>query len=103
MRIARVFFDVDLRCGFEGLQKVLKDHDIEAATIRPDDVIVFMNRATTAFKVLTASKYLVYFKNGSRRVPLNAFQFLPEAFGGNGFDFNRSIKRSILQKLNIES
>lgn len=97
MRIARIFFDVDMRQSFEGLKKIAEDAKTDLS-----HTILFMNRKMTSFKILQQESYLVYFKNGNRRIPLDAIQHLPMAFGGSEFEFNRAIEKSLRSKLRLE-
>lgn len=100
MRIARVFLDSDLRCSFEGLRLVMKE---QKEQLGPNDLAVFLNRKASAFKIITGNDYLIYYKSGSaRRIPLEAIKHLPVAFGGKEFDFTRSIRKSLCEKLRID-
>lgn len=96
MKLARVFFDCDLRAGFEGLQKMMKENQIADA-----EMVLFMNRRLNSFKLLKDNTYLVYYKNGNRRIPLESIQHLPLAFGGPEFDFSKAIDKSIREKLKV--
>jgi hypothetical protein len=99
MRIARVFFNVDMRMSFQGLTQVLKDAKIDAGKLSKGDLLVFLNHSLTAFKVLAGNSYLVYFNNQKRRVPLEALQYLPEFFGGSEMSFQKAVEKSIRSKL----
>lgn len=97
MRIARVFLDCDMRCGFEGLRAVAKDTKFEGK----GDFILFINGPGTAFKMLVGNQYLTYYKNGNRRIPLEAIQLLPEFFDGTKFDLQGAIRKAVMGKLRI--
>jgi hypothetical protein len=99
MKIARVFLDFDMRCSFEGIRETLKKNKIDLKTIGSDFVVILMNRKTTAFKILIDNAYIVYFKNGNRRIPLEAIQYLPQRFGGSEAEFNKAVEKVLLQKL----
>ncbi len=99
MNFTRLFFDVDLRRAFEGLREVAKG---QSTPLTEHSTILFMNARMTAFKLLRANKYLVYFKNGNRKIPLDALQHLPEFFGGTQFEMSRAIEKSLRTKLNLE-
>lgn len=100
MRIARVYLDCDLRCGFEGLTKAAKGTKV--SELGKGDFVLFMNRAGTAFKILAGNQYLTYFKNGHRRIPLDAIQLLPEYFDGQRLDMVGAVKETVLKKLKIQ-
>lgn len=98
MKVARVFLDSDLRMSFQGLHQVLSSSKINPENLDPENYYVFMNRAATKFKLITG-KYLVYFNNGNRRIPLEAIQYLPRNFGGKEAEMNEAIRKSLERKL----
>lgn len=99
MRLTRIFFDTDLRCSFEGLRKTAKS----ARTELKGNTVMFMNRAMTAFKVVTDDKYIVYFNNRHRRIPIDALKYLPQAFGGTELEMKQAIEKSLRVKLRLET
>lgn len=99
MNIARVFFDVHLGQSFEGLGLLMKKNKIDPRTLPNGDFVIFINRKATAFKLLAGASYLVYYKNGNRRIPLDAIQHLPASFGGTELEFNRVIERTLRSKV----
>lgn len=94
MKITRLFLNTDLRCGFEGLRLVAKKSG-------ETDAVVFMNTARTAFKMLTG-EYLVYFKTGGRRIPIEAIKHLPEHFGGSPAQMDAAVRKSLEEKLALK-
>lgn len=102
MKIARVFFDFDMRCNFEGIKELLKKEKMKDEETK-DMVVILLNRATTSFKLLIDNSYIVYYKNGHRRIPLDALQFLPQRFGGSEMEFNRAVERSLREKLKLKN
>lgn len=99
MRLTRVFFDVDLRCAFEGLGEIAK----KSKTPNNEDTsILFLNRKMTAFKLIRGKQYLVYFKNNGRKIPLDSLRMLPEYFGGSKLEFEQAVRRSLEEKMNFE-
>jgi len=103
MEIARVFLDVNMGLGFQGLERIMNEAKIKKSTLSDKSFIVFVNRRATKFKLLVGSTYLVYFNNGDKRFPLEALSNLPLAFEGNKFNFNKAIERTIRQKLETKS
>lgn len=95
MKITRLFVNTDLRCSFDGLRAIAKKAETDASTI------VFINTARTAFKMLTG-EYLVYYKNGTRRIPLDAIKHLPEHFGGSPVQMDSAIRKSLEEKLSLK-
>jgi hypothetical protein len=103
MKIARIFMDVDMRCNFEGMREVLKSAKIDLDTIKSDYVVILMNRRKTAFKMLVDNAYIVYYKNGNRRIPLEAIQYIPQRFGGSEMEFNKAVEKSLKVSLGLEA
>lgn len=98
MEIARVFFDVHMSLNFQGLSRILKDHKIKPETLDTSDLVIFMNRKMTKFKLLIGQNYLVYHSNGNKRVNLEAIQYFPQFFDGKRLDFKAAEKRALERK-----
>lgn len=92
MKITRVYPNTDLRCSFDGLREIAKKSETDASTL------VFINTARTAFKMLTG-EYLVYYRNGTKRIPFEAIRHLPEHFGGSPAQMDSAIRKSLEEKL----
>lgn len=100
MKIARVYLDCDLRCSFDGLNALLKKDGVEIAS-SPGNFVLFMNRKATAFKLLTANSYLMFYRSPSGRIALDAIQNIPEFFDGTRLDFNKAVEKTVKEKLRI--
>lgn len=98
MQIARVFFDVNMQKNFDGLLKVCHKEGFKPEA-QKESYVVFINKAKTRFKLLVNNTYLIYHDNGTRRFPLDAIQYLPQAFKGETFDFSKSIEKTLLDKM----
>lgn len=101
MRLARIYFDVDMRCSFDGIRKFLEEEDFDVKTMNKGDLIIFLNRKMTMFKMLAGDKYLVNYSNGTSRIPLEAIQYLPTYFDGSELQFSQAIEKSVKVKLKI--
>lgn len=98
MRLTRVFLDTSMSLGFDGLREIAKKAD---TPIGPNMNVLFMNKAMTAFKVMVNNTYLVYFRNGRRKIPLEAIKHLPQEFGGTEMEVKAAIRKSLIEKLGI--
>lgn len=100
MRITRVFFNVFMGYGFQGLSAIAKDAktDLDA-----DSVVCFVNRPATAFKLMVGGQYLTYYKNNDKKIPLEAIRLLPERFGGTRMEFDSAVKKSLEKQLGVNS
>lgn len=96
MRITRVFQDTDLRLSFDGLRELIKENN---AGLGENSRILFINRARTAFKLLVSDTYLVFYRNGNRRIPLEALVHLPQNFGGSEIEVSAAIRKTLELKV----
>lgn len=97
MRITRVFLDVHMGLAFQGLGAIAKD---ARTKLDAESVVVFLNRKTTAFKLMVGGQYLTYFKNDGKKIPLEALTMLPVHFGGNTLKYDKAVK-AVLEKKGI--
>lgn len=96
MRLTRVFFGVDMRKNFDGLRKIARGAD---TALGPESSVLFINTARTSFKIMRGNKYLVYYSNGGRRIPMEAIQYLPREFGGSAAEMSQAIEKSLREKV----
>jgi hypothetical protein len=93
MNIGRIFLDVDMRMGFDGLKAMIKGRD------RSENLTcIFINRAQTSFKLLVNDTYIVYYRN-KRRIPLTAIKYLPKTFGGSDMEMKEMIRKDLATRL----
>lgn len=96
MKITRVFLDTSMIMGFEGLRAVASK---AKSKLGPDTTVLFINKAHTSFKMVVNDQYIVYYKNGHRRIPLDAIRYLPSTFGGSELEVQEAIKKSLISKI----
>lgn len=96
MRLTRVFLNTFMGYGFEGLREIAKE---AKSKLGPDTNVLFLNRKMTSFKMVLNDNYIVYYKNGGRKIPLDAIAHLPENFGGSQMEMSEAIKKSLISKL----
>lgn len=96
MRVTRVFFETDMRKNFDGLREIAKKASTQ---VGPESCILFINTSRTSFKIMKANKYLVYYSNGGRRIPLDALKHLPSEFGGSDTEMSDAIEKSLREKV----
>lgn len=96
MNITRVFLNTSMVMGFDGLREIAKKAKSPATA---DATLIFINKRMTSFKMLTKDQYLVYYRNGGRRIPLDAIRYLPTFFGGSEMEMNEAIRESLASKL----
>lgn len=88
--LVRIFFDVDFRCGHEGLKKMMMKKGLNTADLEEDDMVVFVNSAKNKLKALKmlpeANSFgvLGYYRSPRGRIDLRAIMYIPQAFGATG-------------------
>ena len=85
MSIVRCYFDQDLRCGIDGLLLELKKKKIAASALKTGDLIVFMNRSRTIFKMLSGTNHLVVYKSPRGRVKVDDIKSVSKIFSDTQF------------------
>lgn len=90
--ICRVYFDVDMRMGVKGLTEMLKDKRVAVGRMKDADMVLFLNRGKTHFKLLCGSGHLVMW-SGQRRLTMNDIEKIPLLFGS---------ERSIIEGKNLD-
>ena len=98
MDIARIVLETDLRCNFQGLTEIMRKEDY---TLQDKDVkfVLFFNKAKTKFKMLIGPHYLIYFNNGSKRIPMNAITHIPSYFNGKTLNVRGAIEKTVKEQL----
>lgn len=96
-KVVHYFPNTDMRCSHDGLSLIAKKAGFNE--IGQGDFLLFVNRAKTHLKVLTTNHIVAHYRSPSGRVDLGAIQYLPLAFAGEGFDFNRALKAKLEKDL----
>lgn len=102
--VARVFLDTHMGLSFDGLNSLMRKAKFNTENLDEGDFVMFLNRKCTAYKVLKPhAKVIVYQNFGTRRVPLDAIQYLPRNFGGSKFEFEKAVEKALRSKINFDS
>lgn len=62
MSIIRCFYDQNLQAGIDGLLVSLKQKKVAFSGLKDNDLIVFVNRSRTIFKMVSGTRHVVTFK-----------------------------------------
>lgn len=104
-KIIHVFFDVDMRAGQSGLADIAKKGGKVLKSLKAGEFLCFLNRAETLVKVLAPTGeedshgILSSYRSPHGRVDLNAIDYIPAAFGAEGFNMNRALRMALEDKL----
>jgi len=96
-----VFLESDLRCGFDGLTKMMQKEKYSITDKDKPSFVLFMNKARTAFKLFVGPHYLMYYKNGYRRIPLEAISRIPRYFNGKALNMRGAIAETVQAQLSL--
>jgi hypothetical protein len=107
MRLVYVFFDQDMRCTHEGLNRRMKKELGDNFKLQPGMISAFINRKKDRVMVLAGLKeadtfgVMGYYRSPHGRVDSGAIKFIPDAFDGGSFNMDRAIQKVIIEKLGV--
>lgn len=97
-KTAQFFANVDMRKGYDGLQKLAKKNDLDLSTLARGSFAVFVNRKMNKFKLATCNDVVAY-----QRLPQGKYldpriiAILPEYFNGSTIDYPAA-QRAMINK-----
>lgn len=103
MKLLHVFSDTDMRKRHEGLMDYAKEQGVKSP--KAGDVLAFLNAKRDRIIVLSfidekdCFGVMGYYRSPHGRVPMEAIQYIPQAFGGEGFDMNKAIRAGLVELL----
>src|SRR4051794_35646980 len=102
MRVIQCFMNVNMGNGHDGLKAIARrGANINADEMGPGEYLVFINRKREKIKVLCTGgegtqKTLVFaYARYKHAIDLNAIQFIPHAFQGGNFNFDRALQLAL--------
>lgn len=99
-KIVRVFLNVDMRNGHDGLASVARDYDISVDTLSAGEYLVFINSRRNKMKVYAVNNVVAYMKTDKSVIDLNAVRYVPEAFTAEGeLNYSKALARSVEESL----
>ncbi len=87
--VVRCYFDQYLRFGIDGLLLDLKKKKIAVAQMKDSDLILFMNRSRTIFKMLSGSHHLVVYKAKQGKIKIEDIKNVSKIFSNTNFKTER--------------
>lgn len=100
MKILKVFPDTPMYYSHLGLFGILARSRI--TKINEGEFYIFINRAATAFKLLTAGNVLVYYKSpsASRPISIDAIAYIPHFFGSDkDAGYSKALEHTLRKKV----
>ncbi len=89
-KLISVFPNSDLRSGHRGLGIKASKHKVDTKTLSPGDLVLFLNRAQTAFKALATNNILLHYKHERGMLNMEAIKFLPYCMGEESIELSYS-------------
>jgi hypothetical protein len=101
-RVKYVINGVHMACQHAGLAALLKkETKIDIKTLSPDDIVICINSRGDKLKMFAGSGLVVgYLKMpGGQKIFKEAVQYIPQAFGSSGLDFDKACKLALEKRL----
>jgi len=95
VKILRVFINVDMRNGHNGLTALAKEHKTNVGKLAPGEFVIFINAARTKLKAYGTNEVLSYVRQ-DKRISLDAIRYLPMAFKAKQkFDYDSALSMAV--------
>lgn len=91
-KLVRYVPDVDLRLGYDGLNKI-----VPLLNLGKGEFVAFVNRAQTKIKLCTGNDVIAYMRLSKGRIDPRTIQYLPEYFCGGYIQYDKAMER-VLRK-----
>jgi hypothetical protein len=104
-RVLHILENTDMRARHEGLRDFAKKNKVDISKMNEGDIVVFLNAKKDRLMCLVVLPeeetfgFLGYYRSPHGRVPPEALEFIPRAFGGSGFNMNASIRAGLTKLL----
>jgi hypothetical protein len=87
--------------GHEGLMHLCKHKfSLDLAKLDDRDLVVFLNRGKDKLKIVGRQGIVLgYVRLPKGRLMLDAIQYIPETFGGKGFNYDAALKKALAERL----
>lgn len=96
-KIIRVFFDVDMRNGLDGLNRVATEHKLNLAELDQGEFVVFINSSKTILKLFATKDMYAHYRSPSGRIDTRMIQYIPTVFNGTRFKFDDALREALLK------
>lgn len=93
--VAKVFIDIDMRLGLNGLSEYLSDKRVK---VDASSMVMFLNRRKNQVKIMWASKYVLSFRKDSGYITIDELKEIPRYFRGPLFK-NGTLENQVMGHL----
>lgn len=97
-KIKKVVQGVHMGLGHTGLAELLKkEAKVDVQALEPGELVLCLNTFGDKLKILGQRGLVIgYLKlPGQQRIMMNALQYIPETFGGSGFNYDLACRRAL--------
>ena len=98
-RIIRVFLNVSMINGHDGLHAVAKKEKVDLGKLEPGELVIFLNERADKLKVYGANDVYAYYRSPKGRLQAEMIQNIPKSFSGGRINFDEAVKTALLDLL----
>lgn len=94
--ILRVFLNVDMRNGHDGLSKTAKENGIKTSDIEAGSYVIFINASSNKLKMYAAGEVIAYLRlPAGRKINMDVIRELPRVFDGRRINYQEALKTAV--------
>lgn len=94
--ILRVFLNVDMRNGHDGLSEIAAENDIKVSEIELGNYIVFVNNQRNKMKLYASNDVIAYTRlPAGRKIEMRVIKELPRVFNGRQINYDAALKLAV--------
>lgn len=100
-RVVRVFPEVYMYYGHDGLVAIAKEAGIDLQQLKPGELVVFINTTRDKIKLYGANNVIGYYRNKpGHPIDLRTIPLICKSFGSSGrIDYEANLKEAIIKAL----
>lgn len=100
-RILKLVQGVHMGLGHDGLRELLKKNKIDVSTLMQGELIMCMNKKGDKLKVVGFGGIVIGYLKMPKgdQIMKEALQYIPQAFGSEGFDYNKACRKALENRL----
>ncbi len=98
-KIVRVFFDVHLGNGHDGLATLAKKNDVDVKNLDPGEFCIFINTRRDALKMYAAGFTIAHLRLPNGRLDLRMISMIPKFFNGSEIEYTKAMQELLTKEL----
>ncbi len=101
-KIIRIFSDVDLRNGHDGLNSLAAEKKIKLNDLADGEFVFFLNAKKDKIRIFCSRDAFISWRSPSGKIRMEMLKELPLAFNGREFDFRGAMRKSLEKSLGLK-